>query len=245
MPGVLGANFVAYVPGMYWGRSMSEAAWVAIGGSSGLAPRAVMQAIVRGTELAVWRDPDGTVHAWRDQCPHRGMRLSLGFVDDNGWLACRYHGWRYGPDAKCAAIPAHPGRPPPDDVAVSAYASGERDGLIWVALSDAPPLGEIASPGEIASSGEELVFCRSLVARAGPDFVIAAAAGHEVSPGVVRAECAGAVVVLVLQPIDPRRTGIHLLAVADGTGTTARRLAVAAWGRGLRHRIEARVGADD
>jgi len=218
---------------------MSEAAWVAIGGSSGLAPRAVMPAIVRGTELAVWRDPEGTVHAWRNQCPHRGMRLSFGFVDDNGRLACRYHGWRYGPDGKCASVPAHPDRPPPDDVSVSAYASGERNGLIWVALSDAPPLGEIALPGE------DLVFCRSLVAHAGPDFVIDAAAGHGVSPGVARAECAGAVVVLVVQPIDPRRTGIHLLAVANGTDPTTRRLEVAAWGRQLRHRIETRVSADD
>ncbi len=216
---------------------MSEAAWVAIGGSSGLAPRAVMPAIVRGTELAVWRDPDGAVHAWRNQCPHRGMRLSFGFVDGNGRLACRYHGWRYAADGKCAAVPAHPDRPPPDDVSVTAYASGERDGLIWVALSDAPPLGEIATPGE------ELVFCRSLVARAGPDILVDAAAGHEVALGVVRAEYAGAMVVLVLQPIDPRRTGIHLLAAADGTDHAARRLEVAAWGRELRQRIETRADA--
>ncbi len=216
---------------------MSEAAWVAIGGSSGLAPRAVMPAIIRGTELAVWRDPDGAVHAWRNQCPHRGMRLSFGFVDGNGRLACRYHGWRYAADGKCAAVPAHPDRPPPDDVSATAYASGERDGLIWVALSDAPPLGEIAS------AGEELVFCRSLVARAGPDTVIDAAAAREVAPGVVRAECAGAMVVLVLQPIDPRRTGIHLLTVADGTDHAARRLEVAAWGRRLRHLIEVRADA--
>ena len=216
---------------------MSEAAWVAIGGSSGLAPRAVMPAIIRGTELAVWRDPDGAVHAWRNQCPHRGMRLSFGFVDGDGRLACRYHGWRYGTDGKCAAIPAHPDRPPPDDVSATAYASDERDGLIWVALSDAPSLGEIVLPGE------ELMFCRSLVARADPDMIIDAAAAHEVAPGVVRAEGEGAVVVLALQPIDPRRTGVHLLMVADDIDNTARRLEVAAWGRRLRQRIEARVDA--
>ena len=61
--------------------------------------------------------------------------------------------------------------------------------------------------------------------------------------GVVRAEGAGAVVVLALQPIDPRRTGVHLLTVADDIDNTARRLEVAAWGRRLRQRIEARVDA--
>lgn len=218
---------------------MDEAAWVAIGGSSGLAPGAVMPAIVRGTELAVWRDPDGVVHAWRDQCPHRGMRLSFGFVDGDGRLACRYHGWRYGTNGKCAAIPAHPDQPPPDDVSVTAYASGERDGLMWVAPSDAPPLGEIAS------LGEGLMFCRSLVAQADPDAVIGVAGGQEVSPGVVHSECAGAMVVLVLQPIDPKRTGIHLLTMADGADHAARRLDVAAWGRQLRQRIETRVNTDD
>ncbi|MEE8534529.1 MAG: hypothetical protein V3S45_00695, partial [Kiloniellales bacterium] len=119
----------------------------------------------------------------------------------------------------------------------TAYASDERDGLIWVALSDAPSLGEIALPGE------KLMFCRSLVARAGPDMIIDAAAAHEVAPGVVRAEGAGAVVVLALQPIDSRRTGIHLLSVADGTDHAARRLEVAAWGRRLRQRIETRADA--
>ena len=212
---------------------MSEAAWVAIGGSSGLAPGAVMPAIVRGTELAVWRDRQGTVHAWRNQCPHRGMRLSFGYVDDNGRLACRYHGWRYGTDGKCAAIPAHPGQPPPDDVSVPAFASRERDGLIWVAPTDAPALGEIAE------RDEELVFCRSMVAHANPEAVIDAAEALEVAPGVVRTVTAGAPLVLALQPIGAARTGIHLLTVADDSETVERRLAAAAWGRWLRHRVEA------
>ena len=218
---------------------MIEAAWVAVGASRGLAPGAVMPAIVRGTDLAVWRDPDGGVHAWRNQCPHRGMRLSFGFVDNDGRLACRYHGWRFTPDGKCGAIPAHPDQTPPDDVSVSAFASAERDGLIWVALADAPLLGEIASPGEA------LVFCRSLVARASSEFVADAVSGHEASPGIVRTECAGATVVLVLQPIDPGRTGIHFLAHANDADHAARRLEVAAWSRQLRHRIENQVKADD
>jgi len=218
---------------------MTEAAWVAVGASGGLAPGAVMRAVVRGTDLAVWRDPEGVVHAWRNQCPHRGMRLSFGYVDNDGRLACRYHGWRLAPDGKCGAIPAHPDQTPPDDISVTAFASSEQDGLIWVALADAP------LPGEIASTGEALVFCRSLVAHASAELVADTVSGHETAPGIIRTECAGAAVVLVLQPIEPRRTSIHLLAQANDANQAARRLEVAAWGRALRHRIETQVTADD
>ena len=31
-------------------------------------------------ELVLWRS-EGALHAWRDQCPHRGTRLSLGVVE--------------------------------------------------------------------------------------------------------------------------------------------------------------------
>jgi nitrite reductase/ring-hydroxylating ferredoxin subunit len=213
---------------------MTVAAWVAVGGSAGLAPGAVMPAIVRGTELAVWRDAAGAVHAWRDRCPHRGMRLSMGFVDGDGRLACRYHGWRFGAGGTCATIPAHPGRPAPDDISAQVFASQERDGLIWVALADTAPLGEIASPGE------ELVFCRSLVVRAGIEAVIDAAEALVLAPGIARTERAGAPLVLALQPVDAARTGIHLMAVANGADVAVQRLDAAAWGRRLRGRVEAR-----
>ena len=42
-------------------------------------------------DLVLWRDATGTVHAWADQCPHRGARLSIGQVVD-GRLECAYHG---------------------------------------------------------------------------------------------------------------------------------------------------------
>ena len=38
--------------------------------------------------LVLWRDGAQTVHAWADQCPHRGAKLSLGRVCE-GWLGSR------------------------------------------------------------------------------------------------------------------------------------------------------------
>lgn len=33
-------------------------------------------------DVVLWRDDEAAVHAWADQCPHRGARLSLGRVQD-------------------------------------------------------------------------------------------------------------------------------------------------------------------
>ena len=63
-----------------------------------------------GPEVAIWRDGSGAVHVWQDRCPHRGMRLSFGFVRGDE-LSCLYHGWRYGADG---AVPLHPRASRPD-----------------------------------------------------------------------------------------------------------------------------------
>jgi phenylpropionate dioxygenase-like ring-hydroxylating dioxygenase large terminal subunit len=72
--------------------------------------------------------------AFCDQCPHRRARLSAGALVD-GELQCRYHGWRYGTDGRCVAIPALG-----DDASIPARATlqpaaavAEQDGLVWLA----------------------------------------------------------------------------------------------------------------
>ena len=62
---------------------------------------------LQDVELVLWRDYAGQAHVWHDRCPHRGMRLSFGFVKENR-LTCLYHGWEYGSDGGCRKIPAHP-----------------------------------------------------------------------------------------------------------------------------------------
>ncbi|EHH68710.1 Rieske 2Fe-2S domain-containing protein [Gluconobacter morbifer] len=88
---------------------------------------------LRGAEIALWRGPDGQIHAWEDRCPHRGMRLSFGFVRD-GNLACLYHGWQFGADAACRHIPAHPELRVPGTIRATAYKVEERAGMVWVSL---------------------------------------------------------------------------------------------------------------
>src|SRR5262249_29323011 len=82
--------------------------------------------------------------AFRDVCVHRGTALSLGRVEA-GALVCPYHGWRYGGDGACTAIPqlADPARVPARARA-TAYRCQERYGLVWVALGEPRwPLPEV------------------------------------------------------------------------------------------------------
>ena len=70
-------------------------------------PVGVTRAVIVDTrEVMIWRGEDGVAQVWEDRCPHRGMRLSLGFVRGNA-LNCLYHGWQYGAGANCLRIPAH------------------------------------------------------------------------------------------------------------------------------------------
>ena len=97
-------------------------------------PRHVVHTALLGQELAVWRADDGTVNAWENRCPHRGVRLSIG-TNLGHALKCRYHGWTYeSGSARCIAIPCHPRLTPAAAIRVRAYPCAERQGLVWVRL---------------------------------------------------------------------------------------------------------------
>jgi phenylpropionate dioxygenase-like ring-hydroxylating dioxygenase large terminal subunit len=98
-------------------------------------PRAVR---LFGEQLAVWRDRSGSLAAAVDECPHRGGRLSQGWVADD-CLTCPYHGWRYAQDGRCVEIPANdPGLPVPSRARVATAHAAERYGLVWVCIGAAP-----------------------------------------------------------------------------------------------------------
>ena len=86
-------------------------------------------------EFAVWRDSKGVLHANQNRCPHRGMRLSFGFVREDR-LNCLYHGWSYDGGGQCRHIPAHPQLTPPKTICLQTYAVRERHALVWLAVDD-------------------------------------------------------------------------------------------------------------
>lgn len=176
--------------------------WTAIGIGTDLRVSMAMPACVDGVDLAVWRAASGLVHAWGDRCPHRGMRLSHGFVRGET-LSCIYHGWQYDSDGGCNYIPAHPKLVPPKSICATTYACQESGGIIWVALGDtasAPPtlhdMAPVRSMPVAASLADVAAFFGD------PDATILTA-GQDAQTG------------LVLQPVDSAHCVAHLLTRQD------------------------------
>ena len=80
--------------------------------------------------------PPAQPHVWEDRCPHRGMRLSYGYVRADR-IACLYHGWQYGTDGHCLRIPAHPEIKPPPSIMVWRHSCREALGLIFAHFGEA------------------------------------------------------------------------------------------------------------
>ena len=112
-------------------------------------PAGVTRAVLlAGQELVIWRGDGGSAQVWEDRCPHRGMRLSFGFVRGDS-LNCLYHGWQYGAAASCLRIPAHPDLTVPPSIRARAFASAESGGMIFTDPSTSgaePPLALAGRP---------------------------------------------------------------------------------------------------
>ena len=66
-------------------------------------------------------------------------------------VECAYHGWRFGSDGRCTAIPSLVQGQQVDlsKIGVRRYPVREQQGLIWVYISDAPVDGPAVAGGEL------------------------------------------------------------------------------------------------
>lgn len=101
-------------------------------------PSPTMAVTLLGRHLLIVRDSDGAIHAFDDECPHRGAPLSMGRCDADE-LECAFHGWRFGMDGAATLIPAlGPAATIPQRARLGRPADVcERHGIVWVALD--PP----------------------------------------------------------------------------------------------------------
>jgi nitrite reductase/ring-hydroxylating ferredoxin subunit len=211
-----------------------EEAWIPLVLSVDLAPATALPVIVDNDEIVVWRSTAGTVQVWEDRCPHRGMRLSFGFVRGET-LACLYHGWRYGTDAGCSYIPAHPDLTPPATICARAYPSAEADGVIWMRKS-----GTGGDPPRLPAS----VPVRSLTVDAPMDQVASTLApkGERLAPGVFQYPVDAATrLVLALRPGEAGRT--TMLVLTSGSAGLEVQLRAATWCTRFRHALETQSAA--
>ena len=85
----------------------------------------------------ILRDENGEVSALDDHCPHRGIPLSDGNFDGRE-VECCYHGWKFNCEGVCTEIPSlMPDSPvKPERISTKNFPCEERDGLVWVYISD-------------------------------------------------------------------------------------------------------------
>jgi nitrite reductase/ring-hydroxylating ferredoxin subunit len=215
----------------------SGSTWIPVALSADIEAGTSAGTLVNGEERVVWRDDKGAIHVWEDRCPHRGMKLSLGFVRGDH-LACLYHGWQYNADGRCRFIPAHPDLDVPATITVPVYGVREWAGIVWAALeSDANteetaenfeatpvrsiylelPLEEAASALSTIGLGDGTVVKRLesnlCLIKAGDEQLIAA-----------------------FQPIGDVRTALHLVICGTSSPDRQRHYALAL--EALRHAIE-------
>eukprot|EP00803_Ostreobium_quekettii_P005127 evm.model.scf_3447.1 EVM.evm.TU.scf_3447.1 scf_3447:2323-7983(-) len=104
----------------------------------------IQRMAILGRAIVVWKDVEGRWRAVEDRCAHRLAALSLGSVQEDGTLACRYHGWRFNGHGECTHIPQATGTTS-EAIAcsssrskVTAFPTLEAHGLLWVWPDDAP-----------------------------------------------------------------------------------------------------------
>lgn len=84
-------------------------------------------------QLVIYRT-QGEIVIAKNVCPHRGVPLTLGSVEEKG-IVCPYHGLRFGEGGRCNRIPASPDQAVPSKLNLSTFPAEERYGLIWTCLA--------------------------------------------------------------------------------------------------------------
>ncbi|MEW1843822.1 aromatic ring-hydroxylating dioxygenase subunit alpha [Nonomuraea angiospora] len=95
-----------------------------------------------GESILFWRTRAGTVTAMSDRCVHRRFPLSQPpsrLVEDQ--VVCGYHGFTYGADGGCVAVPGQ--TRVPRTARLKSYPVVELDSFVWVWIGD-PALADAA-----------------------------------------------------------------------------------------------------
>jgi len=215
--------------------------WYAVALSNGVETGSSNGTHLFGEEIVVWRDGSGASHAWVDRCPHRGMRLSYGYVRADR-ISCLYHGWQYGTDGHCLRIPAHPDVKPPASIVVWRHSCREAIGLIFARLGEATDAPALPA----RTVGREFTPVRSIHVERPAEVLADRFAALEIRPfhpglkgetfdlrgdgplvvGMIEKAGVSEMLVGAVQPIAANRSALHL--VVSGSGISYR-------GAGQRH----------
>lgn len=97
--------------------------------------RELFSRTICGESILFWRTEAGSVTAMSDRCVHRRFPLSESpshLVGDT--VVCGYHGFTYGADGVCVAVPGQ--TRVPRTARLKAYPVVEQDSFVWVFVGD-------------------------------------------------------------------------------------------------------------
>lgn len=107
--------------------------------------RSLLSRWLLDTPVLLYRTESGEVVAMEDRCPHRLAPLSLGALRGDT-VECGYHGFRFGPDGKCAHVPTMDTVPA---YCVDSYPVRESGPFVWIYLGDRSVIDQVPPPPEL------------------------------------------------------------------------------------------------
>lgn len=109
-------------------------------------------------ELVLFADEQGQLGLIGRYCPHRGVDLSFGRLEDGG-LRCPLHGWLFDVEGSCLETPAEPAASTLHTrIAHTSYPVVERNGIVWAYLGGGEPPSFPALDSMVAPSSHVFSF---------------------------------------------------------------------------------------
>ena len=101
--------------------------------------RPVVPVRLLGEDLVLFRDEQGALGLIGRHCPHRGVDLCYGRLEDNG-LRCPFHGWHFDRSGQCVEQPGEPeGSRMFENIRTTAYPVVEKNGIIFAWMGPGAP----------------------------------------------------------------------------------------------------------
>jgi len=104
--------------------------WTIVGLARDLKRDKLLAKRIAGERVVFFRDAAGKACALLDQCPHRGVALSLGRIE-KGVIECPFHGWRFDGAGRNCLVPWNPDAKR-ENLSAVALPCQEAGGLLWL-----------------------------------------------------------------------------------------------------------------